>query len=109
MKKLVLLLSLFMPIAIVASTFNGRIEGTTVVSSVNVQKLTNTGLDFISTAVVSPEGTFSFSDDIKSGEIYSIVMVLNNGKIEDSGTHEELLEKNKYYKKLYNLELSKNS
>lgn len=80
MKKLVLLLSLFMPIAIVASTFNGRIEGTTVVSSVNVQKLTNTGLDFLSTAVVSPEGTFSFSDDIKSGEIYSIVMVLNNGR-----------------------------
>ena len=37
------------------------------------------------------------------------IMVLNNGKIEDSGTHEELLEKNKYYKKLYNLELSKNS
>lgn len=37
------------------------------------------------------------------------IMVLNNGKIEDSGTHEELLEKNKYYKKLYNLELSNNS
>lgn len=37
------------------------------------------------------------------------IMVLNNGKIEDSGTHEELLNTNKYYKKLYNLELSKNS
>lgn len=37
------------------------------------------------------------------------IFVINNGKVEDSGTHEELLEKNKYYKKLYNLELSKSS
>ena len=37
------------------------------------------------------------------------IMVLNNGKIEATGTHEELLNTNKYYKKLYNLELSKNS
>ena len=37
------------------------------------------------------------------------IFVINNGNVEDSGTHEELLEKNKYYKKLYNLELSKNS
>ena len=37
------------------------------------------------------------------------IFVINDGKVEDSGTHEELLEKNKYYSKLYNLELSKNT
>ena len=37
------------------------------------------------------------------------IFVINNGKLEDSGTHEELLGKNKYYKKLYNLEISKSS
>lgn len=37
------------------------------------------------------------------------IMVLNDGKIKATGTHEELLDTNKYYKKLYNLELSKNS
>ena len=37
------------------------------------------------------------------------ILVLNNGVIEATGTHDELLNSNKYYKKLYNLELSKDS
>ncbi len=80
MKKLLVLLSVFMPMAMLASTFTGKIEETTIVSSVNIQKLTNSGTEFITTVVVSPAGMFSFSDDIKSAEIYSISMVLNNGR-----------------------------
>ena len=37
------------------------------------------------------------------------IIVINNGKVQATGTHEELLDSNKYYKKLYNLELKKNS
>ncbi len=35
------------------------------------------------------------------------ILFLNNGQIEDSGTHEELLKKNKNYKNLYEAELEK--
>lgn len=35
------------------------------------------------------------------------ILFLNNGKIEDQGTHEELLKKNKEYKQLYEAEISK--
>jgi len=34
--------------------------------------------------------------------------MLDNGKIVDSGTHNELLMKNKDYKKLYNSEINGN-
>ena len=37
------------------------------------------------------------------------ILVLNNGKITSSGTHEELLKTSKEYQKLYNLELKKES
>jgi ABC-type multidrug transport system fused ATPase/permease subunit len=40
---------------------------------------------------------------VNSDNIY----VINNGKVEASGSHKELLKTNKYYKKLYNLELAK--
>lgn len=36
------------------------------------------------------------------------IMIIDDGKIVDQGTHEELLLKNKEYKKLYNMELKKN-
>jgi ABC-type multidrug transport system fused ATPase/permease subunit len=32
------------------------------------------------------------------------IMVLNNGKIEDSGTHEELLENNEIYRSVYEVQ-----
>lgn len=35
------------------------------------------------------------------------IMMVDDGKIVDVGTHEELLEKNKEYKRLYNMELKK--
>jgi peroxiredoxin len=34
----------------------------------------------VSTVVVSPQGEFSFTDDIKSAEVYSLAMVLSNGR-----------------------------
>ncbi len=37
------------------------------------------------------------------------IFVLENGKITNTGTHEELLKKSKEYQKLYNLELKKES
>ena len=40
---------------------------------------------------------------VNSDNIY----VINNGKVEANGTHKMLLDSNKYYKKLYNLELAK--
>lgn len=79
MKKLLVLLSLFMPIALLASTYNGQIQETTIVNSVNIEKLGANGFEFVSTAVVSPVGIFSFNDDITSAEIYSVSLVLNNG------------------------------
>lgn len=79
MKRLLVLLSVFMPIALLASTYTGQIQETTIVSSVNVEKLGSKGFEFVSTSVVSPEGVFSFEDNINSAEIYSVSMVLNNG------------------------------
>lgn len=35
------------------------------------------------------------------------ILYIEDGKVKDSGTHEELLKKNKEYKNLYNLELKK--
>lgn len=37
-----------------------------------------------------------------------LIMMVDNGQIIDAGTHEELLLKNKDYKRLYNMELKKN-
>ena len=37
------------------------------------------------------------------------IYMLNKGKIVDSGTHKELLENNKEYQKLYNLEMKQNN
>lgn len=81
MKRLFLLLSIFMPIALWASTINGKIEGTTIFNTINIKKLNNNGsLDFVSTLVISPDGTFSFSDDIKNGEIYTLDFNASRGK-----------------------------
>ena len=80
MKRLLVLLSVFMPIALMASVYNGKIEGTTIVSSVNVEKLTNSGFEFVSTVVVNPDGSFSFTDENTNTDIYSVNLVLNNGR-----------------------------
>ena len=37
------------------------------------------------------------------------IFLIDDGKIIDSGSHENLLKNNKEYKELYNLELKKNN
>jgi peroxiredoxin len=81
MKKIVLILLAFMPLAMLASTFSAKVEDTNAFTSVNVQKLNSAGsLDFVTTIVISPDGNFSFSDDIKAAEIYNLVFTTTNAK-----------------------------
>ena len=81
MKKLLVLLSIFMPIAVMASTFTAKVEDTKAFTTVNVQKLNTAGtLDFITTAPISPDGNFSFSDEIKTAEIYNLVFTTAAGQ-----------------------------
>lgn len=37
------------------------------------------------------------------------IIFLNDGKVEDEGTHEQLLKRNKKYRELYELELMKDT
>ncbi len=81
MKKLLILLSVFMPVAVLASTFTAKVEDTKAFSSVNVQRLNSDGaLDFVTTVPISPEGNFSFSDDIKTAEIYTLAFTTASGQ-----------------------------
>ena len=81
MKKILVLLSVFMPIALLASTFSGKLEGTNAFTSVNIQKLNNEGsFDFVTTVVISPEGLFSFSDNVKQAEVYTLAFAAPGGQ-----------------------------
>lgn len=81
MKKLVLILLAFMPIAVLASKFTAKVEDTKAFTSVNVQKLNTKGsLDFVTTVPISPEGKFTFSDEIKTAEIYNLVFTAAAGQ-----------------------------
>ena len=73
MKKLLVLLLVFMPIALLASTFKGKVVDTKAFTSVNVQKLNTEGsFDFVTTVVITPEGDFAFTDDVKKAEVYTL-------------------------------------
>lgn len=81
MKRLLVLLSVFMPMIVLASTFTAKVEDTKVFNSVSVQRLNSAGsLDFITTVPISLEGNFSFSDDVKTAEIYSLLFTTSNGQ-----------------------------
>jgi peroxiredoxin len=80
MKKLLVLLSVFMPMAMLASTFTGKVEDTKAFSTVNVQRLNSSGtLDFVKIVDISPEGKFSFTQDVKTAEIYVLEFVTASG------------------------------
>ena len=81
MKKLLVLLSLFMPIALMASTLKGKVEDTKALSSVNIQKLNSEGsFDFVTTAVITLDGDFVFSDDVQKPEVYTLAFVTASGQ-----------------------------
>lgn len=81
MKKLLVLLSVFMPIAMWASTFTGKVVDTKAFTSVNVQKMNNNGsFDFLTTVVITPEGEFTFSDDVKKAEVYTLAFAAAGGQ-----------------------------
>lgn len=81
MKKLLVLLSIFMPMAVLASTVTAKVEDTKAFKSVNVKKLNADGdFDFITTSVISPDGNFSYSEDVKKAEVYTLEFVTANGQ-----------------------------
>lgn len=53
---------------------------------------------------VGDETLIVISNKISSVEKLNKIYILLDGKIEDSGTHEELLERNEFYKEVYMLE-----
>ncbi len=48
--------------------------------------------------------TFIIAQRLRSLQIANIILVLKDGRIIDQGTHEELLNRNEFYRQLYNLQ-----
>ena len=81
MKRLLVLLSVFMPMAMLASTFTGKVVDTKVFSAVNVQKMNKAGaFDFVTTLVISPEGDFVYTEDVQKAEVYTLAFATSGGQ-----------------------------
>ena len=87
-----------------ASTFSARVEDTKAFKSVNVKKLNADGdFDFVTTNVISPEGSFSYSEDVKKAEVYTLEFVTGSGQ---NPVHQLVLLPNENVKVIYGIQYS---